>query len=171
MIECRGDIVAWMAKRRWAVVPTNIGWKKDGRNPMGVGVAAAASNMYKELAMWYGMRCRKYGENTAVCPYYPGNLILFPTKPLDVCHPHASWRNKATIDLVARSAIQLQKLGEILVKKGFLNSEVAIPLVGCGAGGLPKSAVVSILQLYLDDRFVLVEIDDDSHTTFGKPRN
>ncbi len=74
MIERPGDLWAWQAERRWIVIPTNIGWKKDGANPMGAGVALQASEMYPELANWYGARCKKFGENAAVCFYPDGNL-------------------------------------------------------------------------------------------------
>ncbi len=156
MIERTGDITTWMAEKRWAVVPTNIGWKKDGANPMGAGVALAAADVYPDLAAWYGARCQKYGADTAVCPYYYGNLILFPTKPLNRAQPWASWRDQSDLDLIARSVTQLQKLGEILHGRKVCFGEIALPLVGCGAGGLSRSDVVPILKR-LDDRFVLLE--------------
>jgi hypothetical protein len=147
-----------MAEKRWAVIPTNIGWKRDGSNPMGAGVALAASELYPDLATWYGDHCQKYGANTAVCPYYEGNLILFPTKPLNVRQPWMSWQSPSDIDLIARGVKQLQKLGEILREKKLVFGEIALPLVGCGAGGLERAEVVPILKDGLDDRFVLLEL-------------
>ncbi len=157
MIERRGNITTWMAEKRWAVIPTNIGWKRDGSNPMGAGVALAAADMYPDLAAWYGGRCQKYGTKTAVCPYHPGNLILFPTKPLNIRQPWMSWQSPSDIDLIVRGVTQLQKLGEILKETGRSFGEIALPLVGCGAGGLERAMVVPILKK-LDDRFVLLEL-------------
>lgn len=157
MIERAGSVTTWMAEKRWVVIPTNIGWKKDGSNPMGAGIAAVAAAMYEELAGWYGARCKKYGRDTAVCPFYDGHLILFPTKPLvSLRQPQISWQHPATLELVARSVTQLQKLGEILTERKVILGEIGLPLVGCGAGKLQRADVVPILKR-LDDRFVLLE--------------
>lgn len=157
MIQRHGSIWVWQAEKRWVVIPTNIGWKKDGSNPMGAGVAAQAASMYDDLKSWYGARCKKYGADTAVCPYYPGNLIMFPTKSLNVAQPWSSWQMKSDIELIRRGAIQLEALGQILTDKKVCFGEIGLPLVGCGAGGLDRSDVVAVLDKYLSDRFVLLE--------------
>lgn len=139
------------------VITTNIGWKKDGANPMGAGIAKQAAELFDELPAWYGARCKKYGADTAVCMYEPANFILFPTKPLNERTPWLSWQSKSDLALIRRSAIQLQKLSEIMVERKMLFGEIAIPLVGCENGGLERRDVVPILKQYLDDRFVLIE--------------
>lgn len=157
MVERIGNIWDWQAEKRWIVIPTNIGWKKDGCNPMGVGVAAKAADMYPDLPLWYGLRCKRYGADTAVAPYYAGNLILFPTKALNEREPWASWRDNSDIVLLTRSTIQLQMLGKILFDRKKCFGEIALPLVGCGAGGLSREDIVPILRAHLDNRFVLLE--------------
>ncbi len=75
--------------------------------------------------------------------------MLFPVKPLDALEPNMSWRQEANLTLIERSANQLAHLpGE---------DPVAVPLVGCGNGGLDPADVRPILDLKLKgDRFVLV---------------
>lgn len=156
MVERMGSITTWMSEKRWAVIPTNIGWKRDGSNPMGTGVALAAADMYPELPAWYGARCQKYQKDTAVCPYYMGHLILFPTKPFNFREPWMSWKSPSDLDLIVRGVAQLHKLVEVLTERKMVLGEVALPLVGCGAGGLDRAEVLPILRR-LDDRFVLLE--------------
>ncbi len=66
------------------------------------------------------------------------------------------WKNDADIELIRKSAIQLKYLATILVDRGLCFGEIALPLVGCGRGGLDKRDVLPILHHYLDDRFVLL---------------
>ncbi len=156
MLERTGCMWAWAADhpRSWLVITTNIGWKKDGVAVMGAGVAATAAELYPALPIWYGLRCQRYKADTAVCPYYLGNLIMFPTKPFNAAQPWLSWQSKASLGLIERSTIQLQKLGQIL---GQAAPEIVLPLVGCANGKLERQPVLTILRRYLDDRFILIE--------------
>jgi len=157
MIELVADIWNFHADGKWIVITTNIGWKKDGMNPMGAGIAKHAASMFPELPSWYGARCKKYGKDTAVCFYEPARFILFPTKPLNYYQPWLSWQSMSSIELINRSAIQLQKLGEIMYERNMTNEKIALPLVGCENGRLNRCDVIPILHKNLDDRFVLVE--------------
>jgi len=157
MIERIGDIWTFHHEGRWIAITTNIGWKKDGKCPMGAGIAATAADLFPDLPGWYGTRCQKYRADTAVCQYKPGRLIMFPTKALDIIKPWASWQQKSDLILIKRSAIQLQKLGEIMRANGTVLGEIALPLAGCENGGLMRGEVVPILNRYLDDGFVLYE--------------
>ena len=153
--ESSGCIIDYHKEGHWIVVPTNIGWKKDGANPMGVGIAKDIVELYPDLAKWYGERCKRYGEETAVTPYKPGSIILFPTKPLDAKNPHASWKSKSDISLVEKSLKQLVACADIMTKCSITYSRIGVPMVGCGAGQLPKKAVLVLLHQYLDNRFLL----------------
>ncbi len=157
MIERVGDLWVWHSEKRWTVVTTNIGWKKNGSNPMGAGTARTAADKYPDLPGWYGARCKKYGTETAVCPYESGQLILFPTKPLNEKQPWLSWQSDSDIDLIRRSSIQLAALVSLLEKQKKLFGQVGLPLVGCMNGNLTRSSVVPILKHFLDDRFILLE--------------
>lgn len=160
MLTQVGNIWNHHADQRPIVITTNIGWKRDGSNPMGAGIAAQASSTFPELPMWYGKRCQKYKASTAVCLYRPANLILFPTKALDIVKPWMSWQADSDINLIVRSAIQLQKLVDILKERKELFSQVGLPLVGCENGNLSAKQVLPILNRYLDDTFILFEKRD-----------
>jgi hypothetical protein len=152
-----GDLWVWHSEKRWTVITTNIGWKKDGSNPMGAGVARVAADKFPALPEWYGARCRKYKAETAVCYYEPANFILFPTKPLDLVKPWLSWQQDSDLDLIRRSSIQLAKLADVLEERKLLFSQIALPMVGCLNGNLQPEQVLPILRKYLDSRFVLLE--------------
>jgi len=155
MLERIGNIWDHHAEGGWIVITTNIGWKKDGSNPMGAGIAKAAAEKYPNLPVWYGKFCQKYGADMAVRPYAEGRLFLFPTKPLAE-QPWLSWKNDACLDLIRRSALQLSTLIDILGREVYIKP-VGVPMVGCQNGHLRPKQVLPILRRYLDDRFVLFE--------------
>lgn len=135
----------------WVVVPTNIGWKKNGSNVMGAGLAKEAASRFRGLARWYGKVCQDCGFFTPVVKQEEWRVILFPVKPLNELDPHLSWKSPATVELIERSAKELAilDLGP--------DAEVAVPLVGCGNGRLREKDVVPILEKHLSSsRFLLV---------------
>lgn len=147
-----GNIWDYYDRGHWVVITTNIGWKKNGQNPMGAGIAKVAADMDPWLPEWYGKKCQKFGSETATLPYKRGRFILFPTKPLDEHQPWLSWQQMSSLQLIRRSTIQLSKLADILELKLVL-----LPMVGCENGGLRPAHVLPILRQYLDDRFLLLE--------------
>jgi len=155
MIERKGDIWDFYYEAKWIVITTNIGWKKDGTNPMGAGIAKQAADMFPDLPEWYGERCRKYGSNTAVAAYDPARFFLFPTKPLDEDKPWMSWQSMSSIALIKRSAKQLVALVNILNERNYFINQIGIPLVGCENGGLRPKDVLPVLHEILDHRFTL----------------
>ena len=161
MIETVGDIWEFYYEVRWIVITTNIGWKKDGNNPMGAGIAKEAAAMFPELPKWYGERCRKYGGSTAVINYDPARFFLFPTKPLDPDKPWLSWMGNSSLGLITKSTKQLVALVDILSKKDYFFTKIGLPMVGCSNGRLDKKHVLPILHKYLDDRFVLLHMSSD----------
>jgi hypothetical protein len=138
----------------WIVVPVNCGWNKRGQAIMGMGVALQAAKRFPHLREVWGVRCRQL--------HTPGNLgvlcdtesrcILFPTKPLDTVKPAFSWRLPASVDLIDRSTLALHHACKALAIR-----PAALPLIGCGAGGLQRHEVLPILER-LDDNFTLVEM-------------
>ena len=129
------------------VVPTNIGWRADGCAVMGRGVAKDAAALYPTLPPWYGMICRACCAHTPIVSFE--NLILFPTKPFNPEYPAYSWEGSATLTLVERSTDQLASRR--------WDKPVALPLVGCGLGGLQPTEVARMLHVILNNRFTLVE--------------
>jgi hypothetical protein len=141
-----GNIWDWHGTHD-VVIPTNQGWRQDGTNVMGAGLALQAARRFPGLPAWYGAWCRQYGPAAGVVRHPDWRLICFPTKPLDSAHPWLSWQQGASIDLVARGAAEL----------GTISGEIALPLVGCGLGGLEVDDVLAMLEAHLvEDRFVLV---------------
>lgn len=138
-----GDIWRVRRPRDYVVVPTNIGWTKDGKNPMGRGVAGVCARKYVDIPTRYGDLCRLHGADTPTCVYEPYRLIFYPTKPLGK-NPGLSWKSPASMDLVRKSRVQLVALLPTLLSEG----RVLIPAVGCGEGGLdPKLVVPELLEL------------------------
>ena len=151
MREHYGDIWEWAEKESAEVViPTNIGWRANGSNVMGRGVALQAAQRYPGVSAWYGAICQACGPFTPVVIHPEHPLIFFPVKPLDYDDPNLSWRKKASIQLIQKSAIQLSKL-----RLG----KVGVPMVGCGNGGLTEMSVFPALYTILsEDHFTLVRL-------------
>jgi hypothetical protein len=149
-----GDIWKYRGKG-YIVIPTNLGWRKDGSNVMGRGLAAQAASLYPGLAERYGEMCRQYGERLScvVVSGYDTPLILFPVKPLNKEAPWLSWRSMANLTLIEQNTKCLVDLEKDLKD----DLPILVPAVGCGNGGLALRDVLPILERYLvSDRFVLV---------------
>lgn len=150
MRELTGDIWQLSDKNTdWIVVPTNIGWKSDGKNVMGRGLARQATRRWPELAQIYGDFCRTYGETTPIMLYRPQvnrwceTLLLFPVKPLNVEKPYLSWRQPADLDLIRRHSLVLQSIAP------QCRGKILMPSVGCGNGGLDETQVLPVLYAHL----------------------
>lgn len=152
MLKRIGDLWDMYADDKWIVITTNIGWKKDGCNPMGAGIARQAASKYPDLPAWYGKKCKKHRDKIGVVTYDIGRLILFPTKPFNPDRPWASWMSDSSLELIEKSVEQLS----VCIDELDDIDKVGIPLVGCQNGNLSRSDVLPILNR-LDDRFVLVE--------------
>lgn len=157
MKEIIGDIWTFHKEGHWIVITTNIGWKSDGTNPMGAGIAKVASELYPGLSGWYGLKCQKFRERTPTCYYQPGKLFLFPTKAFNESQPWMSWKQDSSVELITKSTKQLSALVDILGDKVF--GDIGIPLVGCMNGKLRRRDVINILRDHLSDRFILIEKD------------
>ena len=151
MREVRGDIFKLANFIRDAVViPTSIGWKKDGSNPMGKGLAREAARRFPILPITYGEFCMLQGEHTPVqMDRYTGPaggrwLVLFPTKALNKAMPHMSWQGKASPPLIERGLRQLS-----VFEPPTPNGKIYVPLLGCGWGGLHRDAVRELMDRYL----------------------
>lgn len=156
MKKVKGDI--WdLAETHWLVVPVNAGWRADGTNVMGRGLAKQAAARFPELPLEYGRACRDMKRagnpnNLYIC--LNRRLILFPVKPLNAAAPHLSWRQEASIDLIRRSC---ESLGEWMEAAEW--PLVAMPTVGCGNGQLNPKHVLPVLDEFFQDcdNVVLVE--------------
>ncbi len=153
-------------------VPTNLGWKRDGTNVMGRGLACEAAVRYPMLPIEYGAFCRDCGTGIDRGPVSPHlfpfstparRLICVAVKPLNKDSPWASWRSLASLDLVTTS---IRKLANYA--KGISGVILVVPF-GCGNGGLDQSTVIPIMKEHLgpvrdesgEDKFVLVLRDGE----------
>lgn len=133
------------------VIPTNIGWKANGENVMGAGLAKEAAKRFPDLRHRYGQLCKFHGLKTPVMFMDDLGLVLFPTKPLNLDAPNMSWQGASDIRRVEQSLQELVSLQPVMKRT------VYIPLVGCGNGRLRESAVLPLMEKYLQsDAFVLV---------------
>ena len=143
-----GDIWSLLPERM-IVIPLNQGWSTSGVGILGKGLALQAAQRFPKLPLWWGELCQKLRENTPVLVYPDGPLILFPTKPLNKRLPWYSWRSPSTTGLIEQGLGQLIQLP--------ITKPIAVPLLGCGAGGLHEADVLPLFERYVkDDRFTLV---------------
>ena len=141
----------------WVVIPTNLGWRQNGENVMGAGVAKVIKDSHPDVAKWYGQHCMDSRGRPSIVEYqfpYGGvqrRLIMFPTKPLNTDLPHLSWRSPASPLLIEHCA------GELASFTASTDVPIAMPLVGGGLGMLPRESVMAILDRHLtSDRITLV---------------
>lgn len=152
-IEC-GNVWDYYAQGAIVVVTTNIGWDGKGVNNMGAGVALQAWRRFPELAAWYGRFCTENGAETPVT-VHPDRLVLYPVKPLKPEDPAYSWNQRASLELIERSAVQLAELEQ---RGGFGNRRIVMGFPGCGNGGLEIPSVKPILERHLvAPRFLVVD--------------
>jgi len=129
------------------VIPTNLGWKSDGTNVMGRGLAKQAAKRFPSLPKEYGRFCKELAKKKELLLYLDEvkRLILLPSKPLNVSKPWLSWTGKADIQMVIKS---LTSLKEWVVETSRF---VGLPLLGTGNGGLDKKAVLDITEKILGE--------------------
>jgi len=164
-----GDIWRLVGEGYHAVIPVNIGWRSDGTNVMGKGLALQARYRYPECEAWLGRAQRNMAsaiidtgiENKGsptlahhwIFAYPDGPLIFMPTKPLNWDAPWISWKGFADAELVC---FGLTALPELAQEKGI--EKIVVPLVGAGLGGLDPGQVEKMIREILgkDSRFVFV---------------
>ena len=142
MKEISGDIWDYHRQGHWIVITTNGTVKNNGECVMGKGIALQAKLKYPNLPFALASRLREHG-NVPQCFHFC-RLITFPTK--------YHWRQKSDLSLIEESC-------EALVEGMKLLDLPVLYMVrpGCSSGGLDWKDVKSILEKYLDDRFIVVE--------------
>ncbi|MCK9428789.1 MAG: hypothetical protein M0R17_02110 [Candidatus Omnitrophica bacterium] len=142
----QGNLWVWHKLGSTIVIPTNEGWKHDGSNVMGAGLAKEAREVYTELPKIYGRDCQLLTSRV----YYPDyRLILVPSKPLNVKSPHLSWQGNANINTVTKSLKWLQDISESLPEK------VYVPLIGAGNGQLDPELIKELMdKILISEKFI-----------------
>jgi len=176
MQEVTGDI--WGIDRACCVtIPTNVGYRADGRNVMGKGLARAAALRFPWLAETYGNDCllhvRAHGAVEMQLALYSTSgskwchsLLMAPVKPVLLDKPYLSWNQPASLARVELSLHRIQQMAESMVDNRVLSSTVGthilVPLLGCGNGELASQDVLQLARVILtSDKIILVLPSED----------
>ena len=110
---------------------------------MGAGIAKEANARY-HLSGILAEKLRMSGNHVYDLGVYDNKHILsFPTKN--------HWRDPSDIELIEQSCLEL-----VALANANNWTEVLLPPVGCGCGGLNfQTQVAPVLEEILDDRFVI----------------
>jgi hypothetical protein len=141
----KGNIWEYKNDNNYVVIPTNIGWKKDGKNVMGAGLAKQALAKFPDIDSIYGNYCRYYYDRYRyidVPPYWYENykLIFMASKPLDLSAPYRSWLQDSSVQQIEISCNQLIQQME---ERKF--PEIIMPIMGVGNGKLKQENVLPLL--------------------------
>lgn len=142
-------------------IPTNIGWTKSGYNVMGRGLAFEASQKFDQLAKKYGEICKQKLESANFWYYSEKRIICLATKSLNKLQPNLSWKSNSTIWQIETSCKSLVNWIEMKLKiSGDMTHQIAIPMLGCGNGGLKEEDVLPILEKHFSkyDFITLVQL-------------
>jgi hypothetical protein len=145
MLAITGDL--WTVDADWRLIPTNTVVRRDGRAVMGAGAALQAAQRYPALAADLGtaIRALRWAPLARPVSHFPAyRLSCLPTK--------YDWRANSDFDLIRRGLLQFVDDLPTL----HVSGAIALPMLGCGLGGLPVATVRPLLERLLDDRFVLV---------------
>ena len=161
MIEHYGDI--WeFSEAHWLMIPTNGIVKRDGKAVMGAGLAKQCKEKVKDADITLGKWIKRFNNHINFIGYYkpPGMkndkfqyVFSFPTK--------YDWREKSEFELLERSCGELKTLWRMEMELDYRNEDypikVALPMVGCGEGGLKWTDVAPIVHDYLpEDQFIIL---------------
>jgi hypothetical protein len=144
----KGNIWDYWKQGHWIVIPTNGFIKKNGECVMGRGLALQAKDKFTHLS-------RKLAENLKIkhtCyQFYPERIFSFPVK--------YNWWEKADLKLIEKSAKSLSTIFSWCGAFYYCDKKtVYLPKVGCGNGNLNWNDVNPILDKYLDERFIIVDL-------------
>jgi hypothetical protein len=141
-----GDIWTLSTVRDAIVVSTNVGFKADGKNVMGKGLARQATRRWPILASVYGEFCKEHGAATPIMAWPVPNsrwcqtLLLYPVKPLLAEAPYLSWRQPASLPLIE---FHLPSLNQYATT---FDGRILVPSLGCGNGQLAETDVLPLME-------------------------
>ena len=128
-----GDIL--LAKTEAIVNPVNC------VGVMGKGLAKAFKTKYPEMFKQYKARCTDsmhgqvfvYTINIKTVEQFPKYIVCLPTK--------YHWREGSNIDLIK---LGLWTLRQNIYSLGIRS--IALPMLGCGLGGLPSKVIMPLME-------------------------
>lgn len=137
----KGDIWDYVDEG-WIVIPTNGSIGKYGAI-MGAGLALETKQRFPKLPKLLEERLITWGNGVYVFDEY--KLITLPTK-------HSYKDRKSDIMFMAENIYTLKTLSLHLWPQDFY-----LPKLGCGKGGLKWKDVEEAMDLWLDERFTVVD--------------
>lgn len=138
MKEAKGDLRTYPANAR--VITTNGYVKWNGEAVMGRGCAREAALKYPDFPMVLGIDINIRGNHVQYWNFDGDVIWAFPVKH--------SWKENADIDLIMRSAKEIQE--------AMIFDSVVMPRPGCGNGNLDWEDVKKVIEPILDDRFTVI---------------
>jgi len=168
------------------VVPTNMGWRKDGRNVMGAGVAKQARDRCGNIPMIVGQFYKDYrrqwmresmntnppiltalfgrkeqGQDGALVPAVSADVkLLAPYGWVEMVFvPSKKLVKPAYLSWKYPSDLRLVRRSLRRLKKiKTLREKIAVPLIGAGNGGLDQRLIEGTIAEILgdDERFTIV---------------
>lgn len=138
----KGNIWDYCKRGNWIIIPTNGIVKKNGECVMGKGLAKQAKERFPALPKELGSDIRKFG-NLPFC-YGSYEIITCPVK--------YNWKEQANLSLIEKSI-------RLIIKLTSLSDDILVfPKIGCGCGGLDWKNVAPILDKYLDEKCIIVDL-------------
>lgn len=134
-------------KGYWIVIPTNGFVNKKGECTMGAGLALQAKQKWEDLPKELGDRIKEYGN--VVFTFHKYGIITFPVKH--------NWWEDADPKLIEDTCKDLLRIFEYNLSG--IPLPLYLPKVGCGNGKLEWKDVEPILAKYLDERFIVCDIN------------
>lgn len=142
MREITGDIWDYHSGH-WIVITTNGTVKTNGECVMGRGVAAQAKDRFPTLPRRLGGLLSRQGNRLFMFP--DCRILTFPVKH--------NWWEKADMGLIEQSVKGLLEFRDF-----FQVGDIYMVRPGCSNGRLDWKDVKPVLERYLDDRFIVVEL-------------
>jgi len=153
----------WDLKDTHAIcIPTNLGWRTDGTNTMGRGLALQAARRFRKLPRFIGSSYRQIQtkfhtgiSDLSINQLAPiistivrdTELIMIPSKKL-IKPAYLSWKQKSNPRLISKA---LWHLREKISNDEFYRMFFAVPLIGAGNGELTEEWAEGVIVSILGD--------------------
>lgn len=145
MKEAKANL--WTFPAELKCITTNGFIKRDGTSVMGRGCAREAALRYPDLPAILGRSLADQGNHVTELKYH---ILSFPVKH--------NWWEKADLELIRRSAEELQGIINFRYDNLQAINGVVLPRPGCGNGHLTWEQVKPILESILDDTVTVVTL-------------